>query len=528
VAAQCVAMISALLSLLSSGAGWLMSVCWAACLWLFSPLPLAVIAVTLYSLYYYLTKDYAFWSRRGVSGPPPKFPWGMKLKEQEAVTEIDRQLYYDYGGKRFCGFMEIHRPVLSLGDLDLIRAVTVKDFEHFTDRRQFIRSEDMRLMLTALRGQEWKARRATMTPAFSASKLKGMHQLCLDNAANLVQYIRDETARKGELELKDCFGRFTMDNIASCAFGINSNSFNNPEAEFAKHTSTLFKPFKGWALVRVLLVAVFSEWFLKLPDPIQPSIDFLKRVVKTTIQHRDQSNSSRRDFLQLLLEARDKDGNRLLSDDSLVTQSMMFLFAGYDTTATLLTYAGFSLASYPDVQRQVQEEIDAVLERHGGQLTYDAVMEMTYLDRVLSETLRLYSPASRLERESTKDYTLPGTNVNLPKGTLVQIPVFMVHRDPEHYPDPEKFDPDRFLPEEKEKRHPCAWMPFGSGPRNCIAMRFALFEAKLALVAVLKELTLQPTETTPPPPMPLDKKGFLTTPQGRKMPLKAVLRAKEL
>ncbi|XP_037094220.1 probable cytochrome P450 6a14 [Pollicipes pollicipes] len=122
---------------------------------------------------------------------------------------------------------------------------------------------------------------------------------------------------------------------------------------------------------------------------------------------------------------------------------------------------------------------------------------MTYLDRVLSETLRLYSPATRLERECTKDYTLPGTNVHLPKGTLVQIPVLVLHRDPDHYPDPLRFDPDRFLPEEREKRHPCAYLPFGQGPRNCIAMRFALFEAKVALAALLQKATLLSTEKSP-------------------------------
>ena len=149
---------------------------------------------------------------------------------------------------------------------------------------------------------------------------------------------------------------------------------------------------------------------------------------------------------------------------------------------------------------------------------------MTYLDRVVSETLRLYPPAVRTERQSSKDYTLPGTNITLPRGTVVQMPIFALHHDPEYYLDPLKFDPDRFLPEEKERRHPCAYMPFGSGPRHCIAMRFALFEAKVALVALLRELRLEPGPRTPPPPMPLSGEAFLLTPKGEKAYLRAVPR----
>ena len=151
-------------------------------------------------------------------------------------------------------------------------------------------------------------------------------------------------------------------------------------------------------------------------------------------------------------------------------------------------------------------------------------MDMPYLDRVLAETLRMYPPVTRLERVCTKDYTLPGTNVNIPVGTLVLLPVFAVHRDPDHYTDPLKFYPDRFLPEEKEKRHPCAFLPFGAGPRNCIAQRFALFETKVAMASILKELTLKPTPETPLHPMPLEDRGLLTTPKGKKVPLLAVPR----
>ena len=319
--------------------------------------------------------------------------------------------------------------------------------------------------------------------------------------------------RADEIELKDCFGRFTMDNIASCAFGVNCNSFKDPNTEFARNAAMFFQAPKGYAAVRLTLIVALGNLALKyLPDPYEPVNQFFSRVVNRTLEQR-RSDGPHKDFLQLLLDTKDKDGNRVLSSSSILAQSVSFLVVGYDTTALLLVYAAYCLATNPDVQETVHAEMEEVLERHGGQLTYEAISEMPLLDRVISETLRLYPAGAQFERLSTKEYTLPGTNLTLPRGTIVHIPIFPIHRDPDHYPDPLKFDPDRFLPEEKEKRHPCAYMPFGSGPRNCIAMRFALFEAKVALVTVLRRFRLEPGPRTPPPPLSLASESFLLAPK---------------
>ncbi|XP_037094480.1 cytochrome P450 3A9-like [Pollicipes pollicipes] len=509
--------------------GWLLSAPWAVASWLLSPIPLTVLAAILVYHYFKFTKNFDFWPSRGVPGPKATLPWGNEFGVPflTPAVEFEQWLYSKHGGKKYCGYMEMSRPVLFVGDPDLIRAIAIKDFEYFTNRRDAGAEDELKDALSVVNGEVWKHTRAVMSPTFSASKLKAMHQLTLDNALNLNKYVLEDMQSKGEVEMKDAFGRFTMDNIASCAFGVNCNSFVDPNSIFATNAAKLFNPgaLGFLRIVAVLTLPKFiSSWF---PNPARKVVKFFTDVVNTTVAHREKHPTSVRDFLQLLMDTKDKDGNRVLSTASIVSQSVLFFLAGYDTTATLLTFASYSLAVSPDVQRRAQQEVDDVLAKHGGQMTYDAVLDMTYLDRVLSETLRLYAPATRLERECTKDYTLPGTNVHLPKGTLVHIPVLSLHRDPDHYPDPLRFDPDRFLPEEKEKRHPCAYLPFGQGPRNCIAMRFALFEAKVAFAALLQKMTLLPTEKTPPPPMPLDKRAFLTTPEGRKLPLKVELRARD-
>ncbi|XP_011705921.1 PREDICTED: probable cytochrome P450 6a13, partial [Wasmannia auropunctata] len=148
-------------------------------------------------------------------------------------------------------------------------------------------------------------------------------------------------------------------------------------------------------------------------------------------------------------------------------QSYIFFIAGFETTSMTLIFALYELAQHQDIQDKVHKEIDKILAKYND-LTYDGVNEMTYLHKVISETMRKYPPLPYLNRICTKEVVLPTTNIRVPKGTLITIPMLGLHRDPSIYPDPDKFDPERFNADEIEKRHPYTYLPFGEGPRNCI------------------------------------------------------------
>ncbi|XP_011705277.1 PREDICTED: probable cytochrome P450 6a13 [Wasmannia auropunctata] len=148
-------------------------------------------------------------------------------------------------------------------------------------------------------------------------------------------------------------------------------------------------------------------------------------------------------------------------------QSYIFFLAGFETSSTTMTYALYEMAQHQDIQDKVCEEIDEVLAKYDD-LTYDAVNEMPYLHKVINETMRKYPPLPGLNRICTKEIVLPTTNIRVPKGTLISIPVLGLHRDPSIYPDPDKFDPERFSAEEIAKRHRYAYLPFGEGPHICI------------------------------------------------------------
>ncbi|GBN02203.1 putative cytochrome P450 6a13 [Araneus ventricosus] len=174
-----------------------------------------------------------------------------------------------------------------------------------------------------------------------------------------------------------------------------------------------------------------------------------------------------------------------LTLDEAVAQSVSFFIAGYDTMASTVSFVTYLLALHPEIQNRTFEEIREVLQEKKGELTYEALQEMKYLDNVICESMRLYPAVPRLERTATADCTLGDTGIKIHKGMVIIIPTYALHKDPKLFEDPEKFDPDRFLPEERAKRDPYSYIPFGDGPRYCLGMKYALMQVKVCIVCVV-------------------------------------------
>lgn len=147
------------------------------------------------------------------------------------------------------------------------------------------------------------------------------------------------------------------------------------------------------------------------------------------------------------------------------------------------------MAKYPEKQLRLREEIIYIVERD-GERTYHGIMEAKFLDAVISETLRMYGPIPVTDRQCTKEYNLPGTDVIIPKGMVVIVPIYSIHHDKRFWPEPKQFCPERFLPENKAHIRSGTYMPFGSGPRSCIGMRFGLMATKLAIAKIVLEFNL--------------------------------------
>jgi len=172
---------------------------------------------------------------------------------------------------------------------------------------------------------------------------------------------------------------------------------------------------------------------------------------------------------------------------------------GFDAVESAMVTSCICLALNPDCQEILYQEITNELKdpEHKGKLNYDLIQnKLEYMDAFISETQRLYPAAFRTERKATQDYTIPGTKQLIPKGTFVIFPIQSIQTDPDNFENPEKFDPERFLPENKSKMNPYAFMPFGHGPRNCIGMRFALTEVKSMLANLVLNFNVEPSEKT--------------------------------
>lgn len=167
-----------------------------------------------------------------------------------------------------------------------------------------------------------------------------------------------------------------------------------------------------------------------------------------------------------------------------------FMFEGHDTTAAGLTFIFLLLGHNPEAQEKVYDEIrDAVINNNNKPLTITQFGDLNYLDRVIKECLRIYPPVAFISRELTEDVFL-SNHAKVSSGGMMHFHIYDLHRDPEQFPDPEKFDPDRFLPENIKGRHPFAYIPFSAGPRNCIGQKFAMLEIKTLLQYVLLNFRL--------------------------------------
>lgn len=185
---------------------------------------------------------------------------------------------------------------------------------------------------------------------------------------------------------------------------------------------------------------------------------------------------------------------KTLSNAEILSQAILFLTVGAETTANTLAFLSHSLAMHPEYQEKLIEEVDSVLERFNGEVTYESVNEMPYMEQCIDETLRMYPPAIRVNRVCNKDYEYNG--IKIAKDQIWTVSIWAVHRDPELYPEPEKFDPERFNEQNKKARENEAFIPFGTGPRNCIGARFAVLEVKLLLALLLKKYKFEKCEQT--------------------------------
>ncbi|KAF2896447.1 hypothetical protein ILUMI_09727 [Ignelater luminosus] len=497
-----------------------------------------IFATIFMSIKIYFTWVFNYWRSKGVETAPPSFLFGNArdlLLQRLSLGDVFRDYYnkMKHKGLKYCGFYTLAQPNFVVLDLDLVKAVMTRDFQYFTDRGIYANEEidPLSVHLLTLTGSAWKSMRSKLSPTFTTGKMKMMFNTLLDCSKELLVVMNNIAENHEILDVKEVLGRFTTDVIGSCAFGIDCNSLRNPNSEFRKYgKKAVGESVLDQLRVTMSMFAPSVLRFFKLPA-IHPSVSkFFINIVKETIRYREENNVLRKDFMHLMIqlknnikiededhiqELKSKESTKEMSltEEQVAAEAFVFFVAGFETSSTTLTFCLYEFASNPDIQEKLRQEVKEVLARHEGKLTYDAIMDMPYMDKCINETLRKYPPIPTIGRICTEAYRIPDTDVVIEKGTILFIPVAGIHYDPEYYADPEKFDPERFSPENKADRHNFAWLGFGEGPRACIGIRFGLMQIKVALSILLQHYRFSLNSKTRIP-LVLDPVMFFPTAKG--------------
>jgi len=418
-------------------------------------------------------------------------------------------------------------------------------------------------MMTSLSGQEWKEVRSTFSPIFTSFKMKAMLRFIKEVSSCLKEEFGRRADSGKEFELKEEFGKFSIDSISTCAFGINPNSFQDKKNTFVRNAEPLFARPAWLCILSIcrLVPGVSTLHKLLGINIINPKqTKFFQDIIARTIRGRLESGERHNDLIDLMIDCindtSDSSSDRSISSDSVLTgvseagdqdmqvpggggvksgsrvkldeqakrvkldeqvvlsTSLMMLIAGYDTTSVTLSYLAYYLAKHPEIQTKLQREVDMAYQESGDELPdYEVINKLPYTEMCILETLRLQPPLGTIARTCTNDTQIPNFDHEIRKHDKLLIPVSGIHRDDRYYPNPDQFNPDNFSKEARQARNPFTFIGFGKGPRACLGMRFAMLESKVALLEILHNFTFLPSARNPDE-LVLDPTKEMGYPQG--------------
>lgn len=396
---------------------------------------------------------------------------------------------------RLFGLIEFQQAVLFIREPEIIYRILVKDFAKFADHSSFIDEKTDILFgscLLMLKGKKWHDMRSTLSPTFTASKMRTMFDMMLDCANVTTNHIlkQTENGNTANWEMKEFFMRYGNDVMCSCLYGVtvdsmkkadNSNSFLTNGRNVLKFNSTK-------VVIRTALIKMWPKLMKSLGIAVMENscLNFFRTTVLDSIRVREENDIYRPDMINILQKVKREQSKNILSeehkettvlksewsDDEIMAQVFIFYFAGFDSSSNILMFLAYELALNPDVQDTLYNEIRKFHENSGGKnITYDTIGSMKYLDQSIKETLRKWPAVTLTDRCCLHDFEVDigkEKPLIIKKDSVLWIPMYALHHDPQYYPEPEKFDPSRFSDENKGNIVPGTFLGFGIGPRSCI------------------------------------------------------------
>ena len=435
-------------------------------------------------------------------GPKPHFPIGnMPLASSDPLGTF-LAWFQEFGDIFYYRAAWLHVYILS--DPELIEWVLVRNYQKFLKDRVVQNSRwFFGQGLLTNEGESWLRQRRLSQPAFHRERIAAYAQLIAGYAEETLTTWKDGAT----LDIHQQMMQLTLRIVVRCLFNVEVEKIGSVSSAM----NVLMRNTTG---ARMLLPPVARY----LPTPTMMRVRRAVRELDNTVYgiiaaHRANESDSG-DLLSMLINARDEDGS-VMNDKQLRDEVMTFLLAGHETTALALSWTWFLLAQNPAVEEKLHAELQSVL---GGRAPeYADLPALKYTECVLKESMRLYPPAWSLARTAAVDFELRGYKI--PRGANLVMSQWIVHRNPKYFPEPEKFDPGRWLDPATQKLPRFAYFPFGGGPRQCIGSAFAMMEAMLILATVAQRFRMSLAAQVPVVPVPSftlrPKHGILMTFQQR-------------
>jgi cytochrome P450 len=383
------------------------------------------------------------------------------------------------------------QEIYFLNNPDCIRDVLVTNSRNFTKSRSLELAK--RLLgegLLTSEGEFHRRQRRLAQPAFHRQRINGYAEVMVDYAIRT----RDRWHTDATVDIGQEMMRLTLSIVAKTLFDADVESEAQQVGESLTAIMGLFNR----------VAAPFPQLLEKLPLPsnfkFQRARNHLDAIIYRIVTERRASGEDRGDLLSMLMLATDVEGDGTgMTDRQLRDEAMTLFLAGHETTANLLTWTWYLLSQNPDAEVKLHHEIDAVLGDRAP--SAEDFPRLRYAEMVLAESMRLYPPAWAIGRRAIDDYEVK--HYQIPARSVILMSPFVMHHDSRYFPDPFKFDPERWTPEAREARPRFSYFPFGGGPRVCIGEGFAWMEGVMLLATLAQRwrLRLQPGQRVEPRPM---------------------------
>ncbi|KAF5306534.1 hypothetical protein FQA39_LY08856 [Lamprigera yunnana] len=368
---------------------------------------------------------------------------------------------------------------------------------HITKSRMYLVLEKwLGTGLLTSTGKKWHQRRKLLTPAFHLDILQQFVDIFNKHSQLFAAKLENECGKSYTNVVPfvtDC----TLHSICESAMGTALDEENEITREYVK---TLYKLgelaiyFLVHPWCHYTVTAVFTPSFWQYKRLIGILRKFSNNIIKKRKQQFQKDNVKRKRMalLDLLILAQENDQN--IDDEGIREEVDTFIFEGHDTTSACISFSMLLLACHQDVQEKVMEELRTIFEDSHRVPTFEDLQSMHYLDIVVKECLRFYPSVPLISRVTEKNVQT-SQNYTIPKDTMLQLNIYDLHHNPDLFPEPEKFDPERFLSENAKNRDPFVYLPFSAGQRNCIGQKFAMLEVKCILSTILRKYVLLQVDT---------------------------------